>query len=103
MSHLGHAKADPQRRRDKGLDAEQIKTDGSATDIDDRVNSAHFMKVNLLNRLVVHARFSFGQPGKNQCGAILYCLLELRLVNDLENVAEMPVRVLVRGLHSGVV
>ena len=45
--------------------------------------------MDFLDCLVMDARFSFRQSREDQRRAILDALLELRLVDDLENVAQM--------------
>src|SRR5437660_1408528 len=58
------------------------------------------MKVYLLDRLAMHAALSFGEPGKDLLGEILDSPLQLRLVDDLKNVTQVPVLVFMLSLHA---
>src|SRR6267154_4288648 len=58
------------------------------------------MKMNFLDRLVVDPRFRFRQQRKDPRGPIFNAAGQTRVVDDFENVAEMTVRIFVRGVYS---
>jgi hypothetical protein len=65
VGHLDRTAADMQRRANETFDLEQVETDRGAHDIDDRIKRAHFVKVNVIDGFVVHARFGFREPRKD--------------------------------------
>jgi hypothetical protein len=60
MGHFSVATTYVQRRARKFVDAESVKPDASSNDVDDRVDGAHFMEMDLFERDVVNA--GFGLP-----------------------------------------
>src|SRR5712692_10393082 len=57
--------------------------------------------MNLLDGLVVNARFGLRQPREDLCGAILNAVAQPGVMDDSQDVAEMPERMLFRGLYAG--
>src|SRR6267142_6526689 len=102
MIHVDRAAANMERRRHEALNAEQFETDRSANYINYGIECAHFMKVHLLDRLVVDTRLGFRQTRKDLRRAILNTLGQTRLVNDLENIGKMAVCMFVCSLHARV-
>src|SRR5436190_21649452 len=93
MGHLHHAKPYPQWRRNELFDSEKVKTNGRTTHINDGINRPYFMKMDFLNRLVMHPAFGFGQTRKNLRRAILHAFRQTRTINNFENVSQMAVGV----------
>src|SRR5438046_2725000 len=102
MGHFGHPATHAQRGRNELVDAQQLKTDCRSAHIDDSIDGADFVKMNFLDWLVVNATFSLSQPGENLCRPVPNTPVQPRIVNNLENVAEVPVRVLGRCLDPSV-
>ena len=102
MGHFNHAAADTQWRRNELLDAKQLETDRGPADIDNRIETAYFMKMNLLDRLVVYARFGGGQKREDARSAVLNALSQPGFIDDLENVAQMTVRMFVRRMYVSI-
>ena len=83
------------------IDAEQREADRGGGDIDDGVNRADLVKVNLFDRRTVDGRFGFGDGGEDAERQIaLIVSQDFRTVDDLLNVGQMAVRVLFRMLHT---
>ena len=91
-----------QWRTSEAFDPKQLKTDRRADNIDDCVQRANFMEVHVLNRFVVYSGFSLGQTRKDLRGSILHGLTQTRVVNDLQNVAQVTMRMFVLSVYASV-
>ena len=65
------AAADVQRRRDDALDAERLERVHGADDVDDRIERADLVEVDLLERGAVNRRLGLAEPGEQLLRAIL--------------------------------
>lgn len=65
--------------------AEQLSANGGADDIDNGVDRADLVKVNLPNGNGVYRRFGFAQKLKGVDGAGLHSFREGGCMNDFEN------------------
>jgi hypothetical protein len=63
------ARAHIQRRTSEFVDAQHFETDRRAHDVDNRIDGADFMKVNLFDGNLMNASLGFGQPRENLAGA----------------------------------
>src|SRR5215470_11862769 len=102
MCHSCSASAHIQRRAGKFLDAEEMKANACANDINNCVHCAHFMKMNLLERHVVDSRFSLAEFRENGGSAIANPRCELRVFQNFENQAERAMFLLILRLHLDV-
>ena len=81
---------------------DEIALDPTLSESQTSLGMIQLMEMNFLDWLVVNATFSLSQPGENQCRPVPNTPAQPRIVNNLENVAEVPVRVLGRCLDPSV-
>jgi hypothetical protein len=84
------------------LNFKQLETDGRTAHVDNRIESAYFVKVDFLNRLVMYPRFGFGEQRKDPGRAILYSSSQTGIMDYLQNVAQVAMGVLMPGMHPSV-
>ena len=83
------------RVADDSINSQQVKCDGHADDIDDRINRPDFVKVDFLNRRSMHAGFGFGHSQKHlQRQMLLRRGQASGLFDDATDVGEVPMSVL---------
>ncbi len=76
---------------------EQREADRGGRDIDDGVDRADFVKVNLLGSRAMHGRFGFGHGGEDaKCEIALVIGQHFRAVDDLLDISQVAVSVLFR-------
>src|SRR6185295_16382991 len=92
MFHIDCAAANMKRRRAEALNTQLLKTDGGANDVDNRVERAHLVKVDMFNWFVVYPGFSFRQPREYFRRAIFNRFRQSGVVNDLENIGKVTMR-----------
>ncbi len=102
VRHLRRPAAHVQWRARKLLDAKPMKADAGSDDIDNRVHGADFVKMNLLQRHIVHSRLSFAQLLENGTCALAHSRRKLRIFQYLQNRAERAMLLLILGLHPRV-
>ena len=78
MSHFCSAASHIQRRASKCLNAEEMEAETGPNNVHDGIYRANFMKVNLFERDVVNAGFSFAQLRENRGGAFSNGRVKLR-------------------------
>jgi hypothetical protein len=100
--HIDRAATNMKRRRCEALNTQQLKTDCRANDVDNRIERAHLVKVDVFNWFVVHAGFSFRQSREYFRRAILHRVRQSGVVNDLENIGKVTMRMFVLSLHTSV-
>ena len=69
VRRIHHAAADVQRRADDAIGAETIRARNRADDVDDRVERADLVQMNLLDRNLVNRRFGLAKAMKQLLGA----------------------------------
>lgn len=91
------------RARHNKVRREQIESDRRPHDIDDRIDRPDFVKADGLDALPVHSRLGFGDSAEDAAGKLLLCGSESgRRVDDRQDVAQVPVRVLLGVPHADV-
>src|ERR1051325_4192636 len=88
MRHIYSAAATVQRGTNKSLNIQQLETDCSANDIDNRVECSDLVKVHSFNWFVVNMRFRFRQSRKNCHGALFHTVSQLRIRDDLFDIGQ---------------
>lgn len=94
MRRADSAAADIKRGARKFVDAQQLETHRCSDDIHDCVHGAYFVKVDFLDRRLVHLCFGFAQPSENTRGAIGGSRRKLRFLNHSENLRKTSMRVM---------
>src|SRR4029077_9306107 len=102
MGRLGCASAHVQGRTGERFDAQGREADTRSDNVDDRVDGADFVEVNLLERHVMDSGFGYTKIAEDGGGTLLHGRREWGLTDDVENGAERAVRVSVFGLDLDV-
>ena len=83
---------------DELFDSQQIEADCCSDNINNRIDSADFVKVDMIDRRTVHLRFGRGDRMKDSlCEFLLGRRDGIRFIDELDDVAQMAVRML-RGM-----
>ena len=92
---LDGAAADVQRRRDDVVDAEPLEREHGADDVDDRVERADLVQVDVVDRHVVDGRLGLAQPLEQRDRARLPRCRQRGVADQMRDLFErpMPVRV----------
>src|SRR5580765_3928459 len=98
MSHLDGATTNVQGGAGEGLDAQSREADTRPDNVDDGIDGANFVEMDLLERHVVDSGFGNTETAEDGGCALLHRRRKRRLRNDVENRAERAVRVGVLGL-----
>src|ERR1041385_5388308 len=102
MGHLDHAAADVQRRRYKPIDLQSVEADRGANHVDDSIKRAHFVEVNLIDRLVVHLSLSRREAREDLHCTLLHPIRQPCSFYDLLDVGKVAMFVLLNRLDSRV-
>src|SRR5205085_7627791 len=86
----------------QSLDVQSVETDRSADHVHDRVKRANLVKVNAIDRLIVHLSFRSCESCKDLDCTLLHASRQPRRFNDLFDIGKVAVFVLFRSLHSPV-
>jgi len=81
-----------ERRRHDTLHAEQIETDGGANDVDNRIGRAHFMEMDLFNRLSMDLCFGLTEPNEDSSSNVFLPLVEAASVDHCQDLVQMAMR-----------
>ena len=92
-----HAAADVERGRDDPVGAKPLEREHRADDVDDRVEGADLVKMHFLDRHVVNRGFDVREPLKQRLRSIAARRRQRRLVDQLEDARQMPVRMCARA------
>ncbi len=92
MRRLHHSATNIERRRHDAVGAEPLQGVHGADDVDDGVEGADFMEVDLLDRHVVNRGLGFRQALEQCLRAIASGRRQCRLVDQLEDPGEVPMR-----------
>jgi hypothetical protein len=85
VGHHHLAGADVERGAGEFVDAEKFEADAGADDVDDGIDRADFVKMDLLDGQVVDFGFGFGEAGEDFAGAFGGAGRELRFFNAIQN------------------
>ena len=104
MSLLHHAATDIERRTDNAIGFEPFEREDRADDVDDRIERANLVQMNLLDGNLMNRRFGDSQTLKEIARAGFTLRRQRRPVNPSVDFrqAVMPMRVAVRGGDSRV-
>ena len=91
MRGAGGAAARWQRGAVQLLDAQQPQSDDASDDIDDGVESTHFMEVDRVALDAVHAGLSVGEALEDSGGALLVAGVQGRCRDEREDVGQFAV------------
>ncbi|MPN25843.1 hypothetical protein SDC9_173259 [bioreactor metagenome] len=83
-----------QRRTDDATGRKTFEQHERPKDVHETVDRPHLMKVDLLGRHSVNAPFRRGQPPKRSSAALLHERRKTASLDDIENVVQMPVRMM---------
>ena len=83
-----------QRRTDHATGREALKQHERPQDIHEAIDRPHLVKVNLLGRHAVNAPLRLGQASERRRAALLHERGKTASLDDIENVAQMPVRMM---------
>jgi hypothetical protein len=73
---------------------QEIQRDRSPEHVDNRVHRADFMKMHIVDRLVMHRRLRLGEPGHDGMGALASAISGVQCVDDRANVPVSGVMVM---------
>src|SRR5215213_5924390 len=90
------------RRTGEALDLQSVETDCRANHVDDGIERTDLVKVNVIDRLVMNTRFSFGKSREDLHRTLLHSVRQCRTVDNLFNIRERSVAVLVCRLNARV-
>ena len=96
VSRLDPAAARRHRARLEPIDSEQIEADRRTHDVDDRIDGADLVKVNLGQVDPVHARLGLAQLHEDPLGQVFLARREDALVDDRLDMVPVAMGVLVR-------
>ena len=85
MCTLNRAAADIQGRGHPAIDAEMRASHGRTDDVDNGVDRADFVEVNLLDGHRMNFCFGLAEKLKRAACVDLYCVCDRRVINDSEN------------------
>ncbi len=90
------AAADVQRRRDDAIGAERLEREHGADDVDDRVERADLVQVDLVERRAVDGRLGLAEPREQRLRAVLASPAQRRAVDQAIDLREraMAMRVM---------
>ena len=95
MRTVHKACAGAQRPADHALDAEQPQPDDRARDVDDRIDRADLVEVDLLDRAAVDAGLGLAEALEGGYCALLIARRQVGAPDDAKNVVQVPVRMAV--------
>ena len=96
-----HPAADIQRRADDPVGAGPLHREHRADDVDDGVEGAHLVQVDLLHRHLMNRRLGFPEPLKHRLRLIAPFRRQRRAVDHREDLWQMTMRVRLRGRVQG--
>jgi hypothetical protein len=102
VRRLHHPAADVQGRADDAIGADPCHREDDADDVDDRVERADFVQVDLLHRHLVDRRLRVAEALKHRLRPITTRWRETRPIDQLENLGKTPMRVMVLARTSRV-
>ncbi len=85
-----HAAADVERRRDDAVRAQPFEAEHGARDVDDRIEFADLVQMNLLQRHLVNGGLGLGQPTEELDRAPAGALREGRPVDQPDDLLQRP-------------
>ena len=94
MGALHRPRPHVQRRTDHATGREALKQHERPQDIHEAIDRPHLVKVNLLGRHAVNAPLRLGQASERRRAALLHERGKTASLDDIENVAQMPVRMM---------
>ena len=97
VRRMDHAAADVQRRADDAVRAGPLHREHGTDDVDDRVERADLVQVDLLHRHLMDRRFRFAEPLEHGLGALAPRGRQRRPVDHVEDLWQVPVRVRLGG------
>jgi hypothetical protein len=93
VRRLHHAAADIDRRHDDLVRLEPLEREDRTDDIDDRIERANFMEMDLLHRRAVDGGFGLAQPAEHLDGFRLTVIAQRGSINGGEDVLQVMVLV----------
>ena len=84
------------------LDAQQVETDGSPDDIDDRIDRSDLMEMDLLERDPMNGRLGLAKAAKDPLGQLVLARGQTCLVDHVLDMMQVPMHVLGRRFDHGV-
>ena len=95
---MHHPAADIQGRADDAIGMEPLDREDRADDVDDRVERADLVQMNLLEWNLMDSRFGFAKPMEELLGALLRESREGRTVDERVDLRQAAVRM---GMRDG--
>ena len=93
---MHHPAADVQRRADDAIGLEPFDREHRADDVDDRVEGAHFVQMNLLDRNLVDRGFGLAKTMEERFGPRLRVRRQRRPLDQLVDFRKAAMRMLMR-------
>ena len=93
---MHHSAADVQRRADDAIGVEPFDREHRADDVDDRVERADLVQMDLVDRNLMDGRFGFAEPMEELFGARLRGRRERRALDQRVDLGQAAVRVVMR-------
>ena len=101
MRAAHRAAAEVQRRGDDPIGAEPLEREDAADDVDDRVERADFVQVDVVDRHLVDVRFDRREPAEQRDRAIARRRRQRRAGDQPLDLGDVPVRMVLRARARG--
>src|SRR5208283_707032 len=86
----------------ESIHAEKVQPDCRAHDVDDRIDCAHFVKMNLGELGPMHLGLGLSQLEKDPLGQVLLARSQAALIDDCLDMMPVAMSMLFRGDHLGI-